>query len=81
MDSRHEVPAAPPRDALLKDRHGQVWAALGEDDQWVRLAGAGHARTASWAELVTEHGPVDVMVWRGTITSPARAALDEQASA
>ena len=67
MNPREAVPAAPPRDALLKDRHGQVWAALGEDDQWVRLDGAGHANTASWAELVAEHGPVDVMVWRGTI--------------
>lgn len=75
------APASPPRDALLKDRHGEVWAALGDGDKWVRLVGAGQALTASWAELVTEYGPVDVMVWRGTITAPDRVAADERASA
>ena len=75
------IPAQPPRDALLKDRRGEVWAALGDGDEWLRLTSAGPALTASWQELVTEYGPVDVMVWRGTITGPARLAADERASA
>ena len=75
------APAPPPRDALLKDRHGEVWAGVGDGDQWVRLAGTGQALTASWPELVTEHGPVDVMVWRGTITAPDRVAAGDRASA
>lgn len=81
MLARDSAPASPPRDALLKDRRGEVWAALGVADEWGRLAGAGQALTASWPELVTEHGPVDVMVWRGTITAPARVAADDRASA
>ena len=75
------APASPPRDALLKDCHGEVWTALGDGDQWLRLADTGQALTASWQELVTEYGPVDVMVWRGTITAPARLAAGERASA
>lgn len=72
MIARHDAPAAPPRDALLKDRRGDVWAGLGERDEWVCLAGAGGAVTATWPELVAAYGLVDVMVWRGTITAPAR---------
>ena len=56
MIARHDAPAAPPRDALLKDRRGDVWAGLGERDEWV------------WA--ASDHNPYHMSVYANQIASP-----------
>lgn len=68
-----EIPREPPREALLQDEHNNVWAFVEHEGRWCRLTGPSPARLCSWPALISEHGPVDVLVWRGRITAPERA--------
>lgn len=56
----------PPRDALVRDRFGDVWTSP-EAGLWTPADTARGIGTYSWTAALAEFGPLDVLVWRHTV--------------